>query len=102
MDSSRRTSRRGGRHLVSAVLVMASAVWLTPAPAATASSATATLGTGGSISRKLAGIFATTGTREAFSSPGIADVYGVGRVDLIAAGLDGVVGRHGPQTAALS
>lgn len=94
MDSSRRTSRRGGRHLVSAVLVMASAVWLTPAPAATASSATATLGTGGSISRKLAGIFATTGTREAFSSPAIADVNGDGRVDLIAAGLDGVVAAY--------
>ena len=59
--------------------------------ASPADAATAKLTSIGTINRPLAGIFSTRGTREAFSTPAIADVNGDGRADLIAAGMDGVV-----------
>jgi hypothetical protein len=60
-------------------------------PTEPAGAATANLTRSGSVARQLAGIFVTGGTREAFSTPAIADVTGDGRPDLVAAGLDGTV-----------
>src|SRR5690606_1892998 len=67
-------------------------VALLPFPgAAPAGAATASLSPAGSISRALSAVHASGGTREAFSTPAVADITGDGRPDLVAAGLDGTV-----------
>ncbi|MEO6628658.1 MAG: FG-GAP-like repeat-containing protein [Aquihabitans sp.] len=48
----------------------------------------------GTVSRQLAAIYSPQGTREAFSTPAIADVTGDGRPDLVTAALDGTVAAH--------
>ncbi len=81
------------RRLAAAVVALATtAVALAPLGApAPAGAATASLRPVGTISRQLGGIHSTNGTREAFSTPAVADVNGDGRPDLVAAGLDGTV-----------
>lgn len=52
---------------------------------------TAAVTPAGSVSRVLSGIHVGNGTREAFSTPAVADINADGRPDLVAAGLDGTV-----------
>lgn len=59
-----------------------------------AGAAVPTLTSAGAVSHQLAGIYSPQGTREAFSTPAIADVTGDGRPDLITAALDGTVAAH--------
>lgn len=84
-----RRPRRRRASLVGLVLVGALVAIVAPAPPAGA--AIATLAPAGSIARTLGGLYVGGGTREAFSTPAIADVTGDGRADLVAAGLDGTV-----------
>jgi hypothetical protein len=79
------------RRTVIAALALAAASTSIPGTTGPVAAAAAPLAPVGSITRPLAGIFMNTGTREAFSTPAIADITGDGRPDLVAAGLDGVV-----------
>lgn len=62
-----------------------------PVSAGEATAALTSLSSGGSVSRRLAGIYAVTGSREAFSTPAVSDITGDGRAELVVAGLDGTV-----------
>lgn len=86
-DSS--NTRRRPRELIA--LVVCAAVLAVLAPAAPAAADTSPLSFTATISHAVSGVYVTTGTAEAFSTPAIADITGDGRPEMIIASLDGVL-----------
>lgn len=61
------------------------------APAAPASADASPLNFLGTVDHRVAGVYMTTGTTEAFSTPAIADITGDGNPELVVGNLDGVL-----------
>jgi len=89
--TGRSGARPSRRFPVSLGMALALVLPMVGVPASAGTARASQVSKAGSISRTLAGIYVTTGTREAFSTPAIADVTGDGRPDLVVAGLDGTV-----------
>lgn len=81
-----RTDRRRSRTAL-ALVVWVTALFVTQVSPAGAS--TAPLRTVGTLRHPVSGVYTSTGTTEAFSTPAIADMTGDGRPDLVVASLDG-------------
>ncbi|MEO6628659.1 MAG: FG-GAP-like repeat-containing protein [Aquihabitans sp.] len=72
-------------------LVVSAAILSVLAPAPPAAADSSPLSLTATITHPVSGVYVTTGTSEAFSTPAIADITGDGRPELVIASLDGVL-----------
>ena len=84
--SSALRRRRSGPRLLAGLLASVLIATAVAAPAAADDSPLTYLG---DVRHTVSGVYITTGTTEAFSTPAIADVTGDGRADLVVGSLDG-------------
>ncbi len=90
-NRGQQTTRSRSRRIAAVALVALAALAPTLTTTTPATAATTTLTLLGTVDHTLRGVYVTTGTKEAYSTPALADITGDGTPELVVANLDGTV-----------